>query len=87
MARDFSQNVCRWGTSSWGRSPGGADSRSATDRGRRPRLQVRVIGLDWDIHAIAAAETSAPESENYLAGELAAQLGEQFGRQIQVAPP
>ena len=58
--------------------PGGADSRSATDRGQRPRLQVSVIGIDWDIHAIAAAKTSAGERETYLAGEIATHLAEQL---------
>ncbi|HEY2801441.1 MAG TPA: TRAM domain-containing protein [Chthoniobacterales bacterium] len=34
----------------------------------------RVVGLDWDIHAIAAAEADALPSESYFAGDLAAQL-------------
>ena len=39
---------------------------------------ARVIGLDWDIHAIAAAEGNATPAETYLAGDLAAQLGAQL---------
>ena len=34
----------------------------------------RVVGIDWDIHAIAAAETSTTAAETYLAGEIAAHL-------------
>jgi tRNA/tmRNA/rRNA uracil-C5-methylase (TrmA/RlmC/RlmD family) len=36
----------------------------------------RVVGLDWDIHAIAAAEANATETEAYIAGDLALHLGE-----------
>ena len=36
----------------------------------------RVVGLDWDIHAIAAAEANATEVEAYIAGDLALHLGE-----------
>ena len=36
----------------------------------------RVVGLDWDIHAIAAAEANATEAEAYIAGDLALHLGE-----------
>ncbi|MEO8438989.1 MAG: RNA methyltransferase [Spartobacteria bacterium] len=39
---------------------------------------ARVIGLDWDIHAIAAAQASAEVKETYLAGDLAANLAEQL---------
>ena len=39
---------------------------------------ARVVGLDWDIHAIAAAEANATATETYLAGDLAAQLREQL---------
>ncbi len=39
---------------------------------------MRVVGLDWDIHAIAAAEANATATETYLAGDLAAQLREQL---------
>lgn len=39
---------------------------------------ARVIGLDWDIHAIAAAQTNATPAETYLAGDLVAQLAEQL---------
>ena len=38
---------------------------------------ARVVGLDWDIHAIAAAEAHATPSETYLAGDLAFEIGEQ----------
>ncbi len=38
----------------------------------------RVIGLDWDIHAIAAAQAGATAVETYLAGDLAALLGQQL---------
>jgi 23S rRNA (uracil1939-C5)-methyltransferase len=43
----------------------------------RPKF-ARVVGLDWDIHAIAAAEANTTPAETYLAGDLAAQLGEQL---------
>ena len=39
---------------------------------------ARVVGLDWDIHAIAAAEANATATESYLAGDLAAQLRDQL---------
>jgi 23S rRNA (uracil1939-C5)-methyltransferase len=39
---------------------------------------LRVVGLDWDIHAIAAAQLNATEAELYIAGDLALQLGEQL---------
>lgn len=35
---------------------------------------LRVVGLDWDIHAIAAARASATEKETYLDGDIAPQL-------------
>lgn len=38
----------------------------------------RLIGIDWDIHAIAAARSSAAASETYLAGEIAPHLREQL---------
>jgi 23S rRNA (uracil1939-C5)-methyltransferase len=38
----------------------------------------RVVGLDWDIHAIAAAQANATEAEVYIAGDLALHLGEQL---------
>jgi 23S rRNA (uracil1939-C5)-methyltransferase len=41
---------------------------------------TRVVGLDWDIHAIAAAEANATATETYLAGDLAAQLREQLSQ-------
>jgi tRNA/tmRNA/rRNA uracil-C5-methylase (TrmA/RlmC/RlmD family) len=34
----------------------------------------RVVGLDWDIHAIAAAEAKAAPNETYQAGDLPAGL-------------
>ncbi|MDQ3415444.1 MAG: TRAM domain-containing protein [Verrucomicrobiota bacterium] len=34
----------------------------------------RIVGLDWDIHAIAAAQASATEAETYLDGDIAPQL-------------
>ena len=39
---------------------------------------ARVVGLDWDIHAIASAAANAGETESYLAGDLAAQLEQQL---------
>jgi tRNA/tmRNA/rRNA uracil-C5-methylase (TrmA/RlmC/RlmD family) len=39
---------------------------------------ARVVGLDWDIHAIAAAEANATATETYFASDLAAHLGEQL---------
>jgi 23S rRNA (uracil1939-C5)-methyltransferase len=38
----------------------------------------RVVGLDWDIHAIAAAQANATAAETYFAGDLAAHLTEQL---------
>ena len=38
----------------------------------------RIVGLDWDIHAIAAAQAGATAEETYLAGEIAIHLGEQL---------
>jgi tRNA/tmRNA/rRNA uracil-C5-methylase (TrmA/RlmC/RlmD family) len=40
----------------------------------------RAVGLDWDIHAIAAAAANATPAETYLAGEIAVHLGEQLMR-------
>ncbi len=37
---------------------------------------ARVIGLDWDIHAIAAASAGATEKESYFAGDIAAHLAD-----------
>ena len=34
----------------------------------------RVVGIDWDIHAIAAAQANATPMETYLAGEITPQL-------------
>ena len=39
---------------------------------------ARVVGLDWDIHALAAAQANATGSETYLAGDLAAHLTAQL---------
>jgi 23S rRNA (uracil1939-C5)-methyltransferase len=39
---------------------------------------ARVVGLDWDIHAIAAAQANATAQETYLAGDLAPQLAERL---------
>jgi 23S rRNA (uracil1939-C5)-methyltransferase len=38
----------------------------------------RMVGIDWDRHAIAAAEREATPAETYLAGDLAALLREQL---------
>ncbi len=38
----------------------------------------RVVGLDWDIHAIAAAQAGAAATESYFAGDLALHLGDQL---------
>ena len=35
---------------------------------------ARTVGLDWDIHAIAAAEADAAPNEKYFAGDLAGRL-------------
>ena len=40
----------------------------------------RVVGIDWDIHAIAAAKANATEAETYLAGDIAVHLEEQLTR-------
>ncbi len=58
--------------------PGRPDPRPAAGRGQRPRLQARFIGIDWDIHAIAAAQANATAAETYLAGEIAPHLEEQL---------
>jgi 23S rRNA (uracil1939-C5)-methyltransferase len=39
---------------------------------------ARVVGLDWDIHAVAAAAANAGETESYFGGDLAAQLEQQL---------
>jgi 23S rRNA (uracil1939-C5)-methyltransferase len=38
----------------------------------------RIVGIDWDIHAIAAAEANATAAETYCAGEIATHLGERL---------
>lgn len=39
---------------------------------------VRIVGIDWDIHAIAAARENAGETETYLSGDIAIRLDEQL---------
>jgi 23S rRNA (uracil1939-C5)-methyltransferase len=39
---------------------------------------ARVVGLDWDIHAIAAAGANATANETYFSGDLATQLDAQL---------
>ncbi len=41
---------------------------------------VRTVGLDWDIHAIAAAETDTAPNESYFAGDLAQRLESELSR-------
>ena len=41
---------------------------------------TRTIGLDWDVHAIAAAEADAAPNEIYHAGDLAAQLARELAQ-------
>lgn len=41
---------------------------------------ARTVGLDWDIHAIAAAEANAVGNETYFAGDLAAHLEAELTR-------
>ncbi len=41
---------------------------------------ARTVGLDWDIHAIAAAEAHAAANETYFAGDLAARLEAELTR-------
>jgi 23S rRNA (uracil1939-C5)-methyltransferase len=36
----------------------------------------RIIGIDWDVHAIAAARARAGEAETYIAGDIATHLRE-----------
>jgi 23S rRNA (uracil1939-C5)-methyltransferase len=38
----------------------------------------RVVGIDWDVHAIAAAQAEATPAETYLAGDLAHHLRDQL---------
>lgn len=40
--------------------------------------KARVIGIDWDVHAIAAAQANATAAETYLAGDIAPHLEEQL---------
>ncbi len=58
---------------------GEPNSQVTLDRDRRSRLQ-RVIGIDWDVHAIAAAQADATERETYIAGDVAMHLGAQLER-------
>ncbi|HEY1770910.1 MAG TPA: TRAM domain-containing protein [Chthoniobacterales bacterium] len=39
-----------------------------------------VVGLDWDIHAIAAAQKNATATETYLSGDLAVHLASQLAQ-------
>ena len=57
--------------------PGRADAEVTPSRSRRPRLQ-RVVGIDWDIHAIGAAQAEASDAETYIAGDIATHLREQL---------
>lgn len=41
---------------------------------------ARTVGLDWDIHAIAAAEADATPNESYFAGDLAQRLESELSR-------
>lgn len=41
---------------------------------------ARTVGLDWDIHAIAAAEADAAPNESYFAGDLAQRLESELSR-------
>jgi 23S rRNA (uracil1939-C5)-methyltransferase len=41
---------------------------------------TRVIGFDWDVHAIAAAQSNATSSESYFAGNLPSQLREHLAQ-------
>lgn len=41
---------------------------------------ARTVGLDWDIHAIAAAEAEAAPNESYFAGDLAPRLESELSR-------
>ena len=38
----------------------------------------KVVGIDWDIHAIAAAKANATAVETYLAGDIATHLREEL---------
>jgi 23S rRNA (uracil1939-C5)-methyltransferase len=37
---------------------------------------ARVVGLDWDVHAIVAAKANANPKESYFAGDIAAHLAD-----------
>ncbi len=41
---------------------------------------ARTLGLDWDIHAIAAAEANAAATETYFTGDLGARLEAELSR-------
>ncbi|MBA3962650.1 MAG: class I SAM-dependent RNA methyltransferase [Chthoniobacterales bacterium] len=41
---------------------------------------ARTVGLDWDIHAIAAAEAGAGPNEKYFAGDLAGRLAAELSQ-------
>ncbi len=79
----FAKRAVVAGISEPGRSepepePGRSELEPEPGRDQRSRLQRRVVGLDWDIHAIAAAEANATAAETYLSGDLAAHLSEQL---------
>lgn len=38
----------------------------------------KVVGIDWDVHAIAAAQNGATAAETYIAGEIATHLQAQL---------
>jgi 23S rRNA (uracil1939-C5)-methyltransferase len=42
------------------------------------RTSMRCIGIDWDVHAIAAAQATGSAAETYIAGDIATQLREQL---------
>lgn len=47
----------------------------------------RVVGIDWDQHAIAVARTQANENETYIAGEVDAELPGILSRVMAAASP
>jgi 23S rRNA (uracil1939-C5)-methyltransferase len=53
---------------------------------RLPRKISPVVGLDWDVHAIAAAEANVTEAEAYIAGDLHFTWENTSGRPIQRPP-
>ena len=53
----------------------------------------RVIGIEWDVHAVAAAQESASPNESYIAGDVDAEFdrqlraGERAATSVIVDPP